>query len=68
MSGERAQGAPEWVNLRDNQGDIQARYNPRLKRLVIQRRGVKTLHDLAVLEPLVDQETSGRATEPTQLP
>ena len=65
MDGDRRH---DWVNLRDSEGNIQARYNPRLKQLVIQRRGIKTMHDLATLEVMANQETSVRAIEPKQLP
>lgn len=36
----------DWVNLRDAAGNIQARYHPRLRLLIIQERKTKTLHDL----------------------
>lgn len=35
-----------WVNLRDDAGNIQARYHPKLRLLIIQERKTKTLHDL----------------------
>lgn len=36
----------DWVNLRDDAGNIQARYHPKLRLLIIQERKTKTLHDL----------------------
>ena len=35
-----------WVNLRDDAGNLQARYHPKLRLLLIQERKTKTLHDL----------------------
>lgn len=35
-----------WVNLYDNQGRIQANYNPRLRLLLIAKGKQKTIHDL----------------------
>lgn len=40
-----------WVNLRDDAGNIQARYHPKLRLLIIQERKTKTLHDLTKYEP-----------------
>jgi hypothetical protein len=36
----------EWVNLRDERGNVQARYCPRLQLLVIRERRVDTVHEL----------------------
>lgn len=36
-----------WVNLRDEQGRIQARYCPQRQLLVIRERRVDTVHDLS---------------------
>ena len=38
--------ARDWVNLRNEQGRVQARYNRRTGKLVIVERGVTTEHDL----------------------
>lgn len=36
----------DWINLRDAAGNLQARYHPKLRLLLIQERKAKTLHDL----------------------
>lgn len=38
--------AGEWVDLRDQNGRLQARYHPGLKLLIIQDKKVRTPHDL----------------------
>lgn len=40
----------DWINLRDAAGNLQARYHPKLRLLLIQERKTKTLHDLAKLD------------------
>lgn len=35
-----------WINLRDDEGNIQGRFNPDLLVLIIQHRGKRTIHDL----------------------
>lgn len=37
----------DWINLRDAAGNLQARYHPKLRLLLIQERKTKTLHDLS---------------------
>jgi len=43
--------ASDWINLRDAAGNLQARYHPKLRLLLIQERKTKTLHDLAKYDP-----------------
>ncbi len=40
----------DWINLRDAAGNLQARYHPKLRLLLIQERKTKTLHDLSKFE------------------
>lgn len=51
-SNKKTVQSSDWVNLRDARGRVQARYNPRLRLLVIQDRRIKTLHDLSKHEPV----------------
>lgn len=51
-----------WVNLRDAQGNLQARYHPKLKLLLIQERKTKTLHDLAKFDASQNSSTTCQDT------
>ena len=56
--------SPQWVNLRDEQGRIQARYCPRLQLLMIQERKVKTVHDLSRFCAGIDEEETSVLKSP----
>lgn len=45
----------EWVNLRDERGNVQARYCPRLQLLVIRERRVDTVHELGRFRVGIDE-------------
>ena len=45
----------EWVNLRDERGNVQARYCPRLQLLVIRERRVDTVYELGRFRVGVDE-------------
>lgn len=47
FSSEQPNDAKDWINLRDAAGNLQARYHPKLRLLLIQERRTKTLHDLS---------------------
>lgn len=46
-AGHVSSDTKNWINLRDANGNLQARYHPKLRLLLIQERKTKTLHDLS---------------------
>lgn len=50
----------DWINLRDAAGNLQARYHPRLRLLLIQERKTKTLHDLTKFDDRMPTNDTNR--------